>query len=365
MITRLPKFSFAFLLLIASFTASAGGPYTIPVVFHVLHQGGPENISDTLINKTLEWVNYDYNRQNVDTMAVDSAFKNNIADMQIAFCLAHTDPNGSPTMGIDRIFTPLTDYGDSDAVKINQWPNEKYLNIWIVKNMGASSALGTATMPAAAAVDPSLDGLVTHYSLYNSPGSAFGSRGVTYFIGKYLNLYPTGGYAACGDDSVADTPPTAVVSGCNTSQSSCNPGVIENVQNFMSWSSCHMMFTNGQKQRVYETLDTANGGRKNLSKPANLAVTCSAPTGIHESRDGKITVSPNPFDQVITITGLDDGIQDVSIYDITGRIVWSKRDMIVSQKSIRIDLSAISAGMYEITIKQDAMLQILKLIKEK
>ena len=44
--------------------------YIIPVVVHVLHQGGPENISDAQILDAMRILNEDYNKQNADTIDV-------------------------------------------------------------------------------------------------------------------------------------------------------------------------------------------------------------------------------------------------------------------------------------------------------
>src|ERR1700741_1209858 len=41
--------------------------YTIPVVFHVLHQNGSENISDAQIQDQIDLLNRDYNLLNTDT----------------------------------------------------------------------------------------------------------------------------------------------------------------------------------------------------------------------------------------------------------------------------------------------------------
>jgi hypothetical protein len=41
--------------------------YTIPVVFHVLHMGGPENIPDATCIQALDQINKDYARASADT----------------------------------------------------------------------------------------------------------------------------------------------------------------------------------------------------------------------------------------------------------------------------------------------------------
>ena len=46
---------------------SAIATYVIPVVFHVIHVGGTENISDAQIYSQLVRLNQDFRRQNPDT----------------------------------------------------------------------------------------------------------------------------------------------------------------------------------------------------------------------------------------------------------------------------------------------------------
>src|SRR5688572_27104485 len=57
--------------------------YTIPVVFHVLHNGGSENVSDAQLRDAIRILNEDFNRQNPDTINVAAPFKSMIADVKI------------------------------------------------------------------------------------------------------------------------------------------------------------------------------------------------------------------------------------------------------------------------------------------
>src|SRR5262245_35164601 len=46
---------------------TAATVYTVPVVFHILHQGGPENVSDQVCINALKQVNEDFARMGADT----------------------------------------------------------------------------------------------------------------------------------------------------------------------------------------------------------------------------------------------------------------------------------------------------------
>src|SRR5690554_8136125 len=59
--------------------------YTIPIVFHVVHEYGPENISDEQIYSQLETLNEDFRKLNSDTSDVVPEFKGIAADAQIEF----------------------------------------------------------------------------------------------------------------------------------------------------------------------------------------------------------------------------------------------------------------------------------------
>lgn len=63
--------------------------FTIPVVFHILHEDGPENISDAQILDQMRILNRDYQKLNADTINVAPSFKNNIAVVGFEFVLFH------------------------------------------------------------------------------------------------------------------------------------------------------------------------------------------------------------------------------------------------------------------------------------
>jgi PKD repeat protein len=252
--------------------------YTIPVVFHVLHQNGTENISDAQINDQIRILNEDYRKQNADISAVVSSFTSVAADAEIEFRLAKKDPSGNCTNGIDRIFTPLTNAADDNS-KLNPWPRNKYLNIWVVKSIGTSGVAGYAYLPGTA---PSAgeDGILILSTYIGSigSGSVNTSRALTHEIGHFLNLQHTWGNTnnpgvACGNDNVTDTPVTKGHTSCQLSDATCTSGVIENVQNFMEYSYCSKMFTTGQKTRMRNALGSALGQRSSLWTSTNLTAT--------------------------------------------------------------------------------------------
>ncbi|MGZ4117299.1 MAG: M43 family zinc metalloprotease, partial [Bacteroidia bacterium] len=231
----------------------------IPIVFHVLHVGGTENISDAQIIDEVRILNNDYNKLNADTSAVISTFKPVVANCGIQFRLAQKDPSGNCTNGIDRIYSTLTNSAD-DGSKLNDWPHNKYLNVWVVKTIGTAGVAGYAYLPGT--TSSANDGVLILSTYIGSigTGNPSTSRALTHEIGHFLNLNHTWGGTnnpgvACGDDAVTDTPITKGHTSCPLSDAVCTSGVIENVQNYMEYSYCSNMFTNGQKTRMRNALN--------------------------------------------------------------------------------------------------------------
>lgn len=251
--------------------------YTIPVVFHIIHQNGPENISDAQIHDQMRILNEDFRKLNADISAVVPTFTSITADSEIEFRLAKKDPSGNCTNGIDRIFSSETNVGD-DGSKLNPWPRNKYLNVWVVKTI-SSGAAGYAYLPGTA-FPAATDGIIILSTYIGSigTGNPNTSRALTHEIGHFLNLQHVWGNSnnpgvACGNDAVTDTPETKGHTSCNLSDAFCNAGVIENVQNYMEYAYCSNMFTAGQKTRMRAALNASAGQRNQLWTSTNLTAT--------------------------------------------------------------------------------------------
>ncbi len=72
---------------------------------------------------------------------------------------------------------------------------------------------------------------------------------------------------------VSDTPLTKGHNNKCPGDSVCTKGVLENVQNFMEYSYCYTMFTEGQKTRMHAALNSSVSDRNNLWTTNNLLVT--------------------------------------------------------------------------------------------
>jgi PKD repeat protein len=254
--------------------------YVIPVVFHVIHEYGSENISDAQIYDQLDILNRDFRKDNADTSEIVPAFEALAADANIEFKLASLDPFGNCTNGIEHIWSHETRMGDDNS-KLNQWPRSRYLNVWVVKTM-ESGVAGYAYYPSAVSTGLYYaDGIIILNQYIGSIGTSdvFSSRALTHEIGHYLGLPHTWGNTndptvACGDDGISDTPATKGHNTCIlTGTDDCNAGVEENVQNYMEYAYCSRMFTIGQVNVMHASLDDIISSRDNLWTTTNHNVT--------------------------------------------------------------------------------------------
>lgn len=268
----------------------AGTIYTIPVVFHILHNNGSENVSEAQIQDALYILNRDYRKLNADVNSVYSTFLPITADAEIEFALAKIAPNGACFNGITRTVSSLTNNGSSGQNQVNAiiagndvyqgvWPHNKYLNIYVCKEIGG--AAGYTFLPVSAPVNATgmyYNGIFILHSYFGSIGtSSVGtSRALTHEVGHWLDLPHIWGDgnpgSTCGDDGVADTPITKGFTSCPSSNSAkvCNASIVENYENYMDYSYCSKMFTQGQATRMRTALTSSTGGRNNIWTSTNL-----------------------------------------------------------------------------------------------
>lgn len=275
--------------------------YTIPVVFHILHTNGPENISDANCIAALANINNDYARTGSDTGTISPLFKSLYVNCDIKFMLAHKDPYGNCTSGINHYYNTSTDWNQSapnyayTGTTAGKWNPTKYLNIYVVRSIcpttsTCSSAggvvVGYTYKPGTWPTGSAADAFVIRSGWVS--GNITDSRTLSHEIGHWLNLSHTFGNTnnpgvSCGDDGVADTPATkGYFSTCPSSSTgnTCVGSGQANVENIMDYSSCPKNFTQGQTNVMRAALASSTSGRNNLWSSANLTATDVNGTGV-------------------------------------------------------------------------------------
>ena len=260
--------------------------YTIPVVFHIIHAGGPENISNEQVEDCIRVMNEDYQKLNADANLVQPEFSSIVADAEIEFKLAKKDPQGNCTNGITRTFSNVTN-GGSGGDRISDvksehgtWPGDEYMNVFVAADIGG--AAGYTYNPNNWIGADMGNGIHVLHNYVGSIGtsSTYSSRTMTHEAGHWLNLSHLWGDSNnpglstnCNDDDgVNDTPNTIGWTSCNLQGTTCD-GQKDNVENFLEYSYCSKMFTVGQKSRMHAALNSYTGGRNNIHSSSNLNAT--------------------------------------------------------------------------------------------
>lgn len=199
--------------------------YYIPIVFHILHEYGSENITDAQVIDAVNILNRDYMKRNPDTAQVVIPFKRLIGRAKIQFRLAGLDPSGNCTNGINHIYTHMTNQADDFSKFGNGWPQNKYLNIWVTGTIGAAGVAGYSNYPSSIGSSPyglQMDGVIilSQYIGSIGTGNPGYSRALGHEVGHYLGLAHTWGSTnspgvACGDDGIPDTPLTKGHDNCS------------------------------------------------------------------------------------------------------------------------------------------------------
>lgn len=281
----------------------SGVVYTIPVVFHIIHDNGTENITNEQVYDAVAILNRDFRRLNADADLVQTPFQGMPADVEIEFKLATIAPNGACFNGITRTQSQYTVEGsgggtqqlqtifNSNDVYQGTWAHNKYLNIVVAKEIGG--AAGYTQYPNNGwgnAVFSNSIWILHNYVGSIGTASVTASRALTHEVGHWLNLSHTwgdnnnpGNASSCSqDDHVQDTPLCIGVTSCSLNANTCDDtddpngysswttDVVDNVENYMDYSYCSKMYTPGQVARMRAAITNSTGGRNNIWTTANL-----------------------------------------------------------------------------------------------
>lgn len=283
--------------------------YTIPVVVHVVHTGGPigsiYNPSDAQIIGAIDYLN--------DVFAGTAAgMTGGVGDLEIEFVLAQRDPNCNPTNGIDRVDgSVIANYAaegvnrssgfpgvpELSVKNLSRWNTSQYYNIWVVNRIDGADGTsgqfiaGYAYFPGSSSL---VDGTVMLATTFES-----GDKTLPHEVGHAFNLYhvfegsanatqcPANTNCNTQGDRVCDTDPisynqTGGIIDFNPRTGS-NPCASPNnympatEHNYMNYTNVFTLFTAGQKARMHaamslpsrSSLTTSPGGT-----PTHMAPVC-------------------------------------------------------------------------------------------
>lgn len=308
----------------ANSSARTGTVY-IPTVVHIVYHDSVDILQPAFIANAINEVNLDLLKLNNDLSDAPSGFSNIAGSANIQLCLADRDEAGNPTTGIIHQYTPVVYWHyyifGQDSVKFDSiggstaWNTSKYLNIWVAFVNGG---IGGYSFYADQHGRPN-DGIVIVRGNFNR-------KTITHEFGHYMNLYHIWGLGsgytcegADGGDHVADTPDqTGIIYGCPTfpatdSCSSASPGI--NIHNFMNYTGCTRMFTQGQTDRMNAAL--------NVYRSSFFTATgCSAISSVAESQKPLTQITMVCREGTLYVCGVKSSCT-IQIFDMSGRMILS------------------------------------------
>ncbi len=289
--------------------ANKAGSYVIPVVFHVFGKefNNGTTVNDQIVKEALKLTNDEFKGLDPAWSTIDAPFAAIKEKLDITFKLAQLDPNGNPTTGIIYYDEKggMGNYSDPTVAAV-AWDNYKYCNVYITRDLYANGDFyesGVAWYPATNMSDQDLARVVFNGSFLAgnaaiaNPNRPYFRSILTHEFGHYLNLAHTFDKGVCNNDpndgdGVADTPSHKK----NSSGTDCK--VIQNClgqeinnENFMDYTSCYKMFTQGQVARMVNALDNSKA-RNTLWTNTNLTA-----TGLNTNLGARIAISGAIFEE--------------------------------------------------------------------
>jgi hypothetical protein len=350
--------------------------FRIPVVVHVVHDFGPENISDNQVKSQIDALNRDFNGASAQELG-----------LRFEFFLAKIDPWGKCTNGITRTISPYTVHGLGDRsassreqlTSLVSWASDRYLNIWVVRSID-QTILGYSDIGVSG--NPKMDGVVVRYKSFGEVEAVAPpynkGRTTVHEVGHWLSLHhpfqmgetcclnPEIPCDSCGD-YVCDTPNMdSTAQGCPSQWQNCKGNSALKtapIHNFMGYTddACMNEFTKGQLARVVALLTSQ---RTFIHTEANMQLTgyYGCPNGMEETSSLSVQIYPSPVSETLyyQLDNPNSRAYQLSITDISGKVL---ADLQTNQSYGSIDVSAFASGVYALKIQQGNQIFVRKWCK--
>jgi|GEM_PF-2990742 len=133
-----------------------------------------------------------------------------------------------------------------------------------------------------------------------------------------------------------------------------------------SWSSVGVVSANKKPTYQFEDNDPLKGvNYYRLSiKDLNSSINFSKVRVVNLSEKGNISISPNPVDNILFISGMDDKNVVISIFNELGQIVYKSNANGKTVSTGGINVHALIPGTYTIQVKSESGINSMRFVKQ-
>ncbi|RAK23564.1 putative secreted protein (Por secretion system target) [Flavobacterium aquaticum] len=316
-----------------------------------------------------EWQQSGYSRTNAITQALNNSVIGDVIvfEMQAyGFNGAVSDPRFVPAeydILVWNLTKALTDAGRIVvAAAGNGFQNLDSLDYQNYLNYGDSGAIivGAGTANLSHSIYSYVSGGITY-------GSSYGAR--VDVQGWFLNVRTTGAIPGYGALLFNNDFNQSYMSFIGTSAATAQIGGVVSVLQSYYKSQTNNTLTSQQMRTILKSTGVAQGGdlTKNIGPIPNML---AALNNIEQNlssesfEENNIVVYPNPSKEIFNLITGKNEISEIKVYDVLGKVVWSKKDFEVSNSEIQLNLSSVSSGVYFLRITSHNKSVVRRIIKE-
>ena len=76
-------------------------------------------------------------------------------------------------------------------------------------------------------------------------------------------------------------------------------------------------------------------------------------------------LSPNPANSTskLWVGGFDENV-NITLFDITGRVIWTRNDQVPYSRSLNVPFNNVKSGLYILKVDSETIKKSIKVIKE-